>query len=632
MREDDELIEINDFSPGIFSDYHFSSTQTPSETSDGNMYAAMGAATIDGTFRCTADRTGSLVPLPKLVAGKRTNILPTTANAAANFLSGIRANFLMDAYVRGEMFVYGEQPAVDGKDRAGVYTMYGMPYEVGTEGTDFWTVIAQLHRLFDGATDQHDLMWAKCTASMAAFTTSTIQIGAGNFIPFSVRNSIEDARTSDCVAWVAFGAPGYAANAGAWKTGIMPAGDLAITTYDLFTNTTYPGSHRRVLGIFPDPKAATDTRSGFLGGTHLGPTDPTFSDCCHLVAHQGRMVGLTRTQKATGRNAVGSDTWGIISESVVYSPIQDFYGDLGFGCFETAQFGEEKPFRSGVTASITADEIIFIKDREGAVLVRGDLDNPTVVQMPYVESTHGVYSIPAKTNFGLVYGTLNGVYVWEGGESSRHISPQLDGFFWNHDTTLEYLGNRGRFAWWNPWVIVPNNFIFDSRTESWWRIDTPANTSVACSVADVSNRSNRAYLFPYKLDRDDSPQWWTADPHVLADTYSWRSQPLVQSRKRVITFHEIHLTVTPASAAMGSVTITLTGLDKNGVPVAPVATVFTLAANNNPQMLHKDIAVNFQATNVQVRIEANSNNASVAAPKVHSVSLAVANRARVAKG
>jgi len=106
----------------------------------------------------------------------------------------------------------------------------------------------------------------------------------------------------------------------------------------------------------------------------------------------------------------------------------------------------------------------------------------------------------------------------------------------------------------------------------------------------------------------------------------------VQSRKRVITFQEIHITATPASTNAGSVTVTLTGLDKNGVPVTPVATVFTLAANNNPQMLHKDIAVNFQATNVQVRIEANSNSASVAAPKVHSVSMAVAGRARVAKG
>jgi hypothetical protein len=82
MREDAEFIEINDFSPGIFSDYHYSSTQTPPETSDGNLYAAAGAATIDGTFRCTADRTGSLTPLPKLVAGKRTNILPTAGNAA----------------------------------------------------------------------------------------------------------------------------------------------------------------------------------------------------------------------------------------------------------------------------------------------------------------------------------------------------------------------------------------------------------------------------------------------------------------------------------------------------------------------------------------------------------------------
>jgi hypothetical protein len=631
MREEAQFIDINDFTPGIFSDYHYGSGRSLVETQEGSIFAGNGAATVDDTARCCADRTGALVPLPKLVVGKTSNILPTADNDSGNFLTGVHANFLLDAYVRGDMFVYGDQQAADA-DRAGVYTMYGFPYEVGTEGTEYWTVIAQLHRLFDSSSAQHDLMWAKCTQSMASFTAATVQIGCGNFIPFRVRNSIEDARTADCVAWVAFGSPGYQTDAGAWKTGTLTATDLTLTDYDTYTDSTYPGSHRRIIGIFPNPKDVNATDSGFLGGTHDGPVDETFPDACYLVAHQGRMVATTRTQKQTGELTGGSEEWGIISESVTYSPIQDFYGDLGFGCFETAQFGEEKPFRSGAVASITADEIIFIKDREGAVLVRGDLDNPTVVQLPYVESTHGVYSIPAKTNFGLVYGTANGVYVWEGGEGSRHLSAQLEGFFWNHAGDLQYLGNRGRFGWWNPWVVVPNNFIYDSRTESWWRLDSPENTNVACNVADVVNSSNRLYLFPHKLDGDASPMWYTAKPDVLADTYTWQSQPLVESRTRVMSVHEIHLLATPASNDQPTIAITLSGFDKNGVAVTPVTTTFTLAANTKPQMLHKDVVTNFQATHIQVKIVANSQDTTEPAPKVHSVSLATGTRARVAKG
>lgn len=631
MREDAQFIEITDFSPGIFSDYHYGSGRTVAETQEGSLFAGNGAATVENTARCCADRTGALVPLPKLVVGKTTNRLPTAGNGSGQYLSGVHANYLLDAYVRGEMFVFGDQQAAD-TDRAGIYTMYGFPYEVGSEGTEYWTVIAQLHRLFDSSSAQHDLMWAKGLNSMAAFTASTLQLGAGNFIPFRVRNSIEDARTGDCVAWVAYAAPGYEAAAGTWKTGALAAADLGLTDYDTYTDSVYPGNHRRVIGIHPKPPiTSASASSGFLGGSHGGPTEETMPDAIHLVAHQGRMVAITRTQKFSGKVSDSSELWGIISESVTYSPVQDFYGDLGFGCFETAQFGEEKPFRSGVVASITADEIIFIKDREGAILVRGDLDNPTVVQLPYVESTHGAYSIPAKTNFGLVYGTANGVYVWEGGESSRHISPQIEGWFWNHDTTLNYLGNRGRFAWWNPWVVVPNNFIYDSRTESWWRLDSPANTTVSCNVADVVNSGNRLYLFPHKLSQNAAPMWYTAAPDVLADTYTWQSQPLVETRARVVTVQEVHILATPASTTAATITVTLTGYAANGTPVTPVVTTFTLAANRNPQMLHKDVVTNFQATHVTVQITANANNTGVPAPKIHSVSLATAGRARVAK-
>jgi hypothetical protein len=630
MRENAQMIELADFSPGIFSEYDGSGVGI-SETQEGNIVGVNGAATIDETARCTSDGTGALVPLPKLVLGKASNIKPTADNDSGNFLSGVHANFLMDGYVRGDMFVFGDQAAADGDERAGVYTMYGFPYEVGSEGTEYWTVLAQLHRMFDSSTAQHDLMWGKCTTSMAAFTASTVQLGAGNFTPFRVRNSVEDATTIDAVAWVAYGAPGYQSGGSAWKTGTLTATDLTLTDYDTYTNSTYPGSHGRIIGIFPNPTDVNGTDSGFLGGTHGGTADPALTDAIHVVSHQGRLVSVTRSLKQTGELTGGSEEWGIVSESVAYSPIQDFYGELGFGCFETAQFGEEKPFRTGTVASITADEIIFIKDAEGAILVRGDMDNPTVVQLPYVESTHGAYSVPAKSNFGLVYGTSNGVYVWEGGESSRKLSDQLEGWFWNHDTTLTYLGNRGRFGWWNPWVVVPNNFVYDSRTQGWWRLDTPANTNVALSAASINSVTNTLYAFPYKLDGDASPMWYTATPDVLADTYTWQSQPLVESRTRVITVQEIHLMVTPESNDAGSVAITLNGYDADGVAVTPVTTTFTLNANTNTQMLHKDVVTNFQATHVQVKIVADANDTSTPAPKVHKVSLATAQRARIGK-
>lgn len=630
MRENAEYIEINDFTPGIYSDYHYDSGATPAETSEGNILQ-FGAATVDDTYRCHADKSGALAPLPKLTAGKTQGILPTASNASDRY-SG-HASYLMDGMVRGANYVQTEQPAVVA-DRAAVFVMYGQWYKPTGDANFKWLAIAQLHRLFEGtaSTDQQDLMWAKCSEQV---NTNT-HIGAGNFMHYRVRESVTDASTQDCTAWVAYGAPGYGYVPGAWTTGAIPAGELTLTDFDTWTGTEYPGEYQRVIGIYPDPRNATVTsNSGFLDSSYDGIVGEAFADCCLMVGHQGRMVGVTRAPKQRGSKplSLGADSYYLIGEAAVYSPVQDFYGTLGFGCFETLQFAEEKPYRTGAVSSISADEIIFIKDRGGAVLIRGDLDNPTVVQLPYVESTQGARCLPATTNFGLVYGTSNGIYLWEGGETARHLSPQIDGWFWNHDTTLEYLGNRGRFAWWNPFVCVPNNYLYDSIGQGWWRLEDPALTSWAFSAYDVADITNTLYAFPYKLTSTSaSVMWYTANPAILSDTYSWKSQPLAQSRNRVMTLQEVHLFVTPSSTTPATITITLTAIDKNGAEVTPVVTTFTTTGNTNPQMLHKDLVTNIQGTHIQVKIEANSNLSSAPAPKIHSVKFATAPRARVAKG
>lgn len=624
MAAPTEFIEINNFTPGIFADYHHGDGITPTETNDGNILVP-GAAVIDDTYRCCADRSGALVPLPKLRKGRVSAVLPTADNDAAHFPTGHLANYLMDGYVRGDMFVYDDL-APETPDRAGVYTMYGFPYKVAGDANFQWTMIAQLTREFD-ASGFHDLMWARSAESLDALSAANMQLGSGNFIPFRTRPAMTEP-TLECVVWVAAPSPGYNNNYGLLKTGTIPAGELSLTTFDAYTDSIYPGAYQRVIGIHPNPGNPAGAMSQFLDSTHGAVGGMLFDYAVHLVGHQGRMVALTREPKPAGA-ALITDNWGIISEQVKYGPVQDFFGQLGFSCFETAQWGEEKPYRSGVVASITADEILFIRDRGGAILVRGDLDAPTVVQLPYVESTHGARSIPAHTNFGLVYGTSNGVYVWEGGETSRMISDQLEGWFWNHDPALNYLGNRGRFGWWNPWVCAPNNFLYDSRSKSWWRLDSPANTGVSLSAYDVSDQTNTLYAFPHKLSAANDTMWWKADPQTLADTYSWRSQPIVQPRDRMMTVQEVHLLVSPASTAKATVKITLTGIGQDGTAVTPVAVNFECKANTNPQMLKRDVAMNFHATHVQVLIETNSKNTSVPAPKIHSVRLGVGSRSRI---
>ena len=126
--------------------------------------------------------TGALVPLPELTSGKTSEPLPTGDNADTQYhLSGTEAvSYLMDGIVRGDMFIQGDENAED-VDRAGVFIMYGQSwYNTGQSSIYNWTVIAQLHRLFESTTDKHDILWARFNESMNA--TSPIQIGAGNFV------------------------------------------------------------------------------------------------------------------------------------------------------------------------------------------------------------------------------------------------------------------------------------------------------------------------------------------------------------------------------------------------------------------------------------------------------------------
>src|SRR5690606_11500223 len=70
MADPEDYIEIADFSPGIWSDIHASdNSSSPPEMGDGirGFLPVNGAATIENTWQCHADKTGALVPLPTIV-------------------------------------------------------------------------------------------------------------------------------------------------------------------------------------------------------------------------------------------------------------------------------------------------------------------------------------------------------------------------------------------------------------------------------------------------------------------------------------------------------------------------------------------------------------------------------------
>lgn len=254
-----------------------------------------------------------------------------------------------------------------------------------------------------------------------------------------------------------------------------------------------------------------------------GPINPYM-----VIAHQGRIVILDARRTmgilASTSNAIDH---GFLDDLLFYSnyglPTQDFVTpalttDRGVA---NAAYGEYPqvtmlPYNKllvaedvisgvGTVGVVTIDQLLLVKHFGGGALVSGDLDNPTIHRLPYIEPTRGVVCKGAHTPIGFVYGSDNGIFIWQGGDDTKKLSPQLDGFFWNHTDgsfAETYAGSRGRMAYWNGLICVPNNYVYDIERESWWRFQVkdllPASSAIApYNCYDVDER-NVLYAFPYR--------------------------------------------------------------------------------------------------------------------------------------
>lgn len=257
-----------------------------------------------------------------------------------------------------------------------------------------------------------------------------------------------------------------------------------------------------------------------------GPINPYL-----ILPHQGRIIMPDRRRSAPHIATSGVDLdYGSVDDLVWYSdyalPTQDFLPiplatdrgktNVTYGPFpvttQTPYYpmlvAEDQPSIFGVIGVVTIDQLLLIKHAGGGALVSGDLDNPTHQRLPHIESTGGLIHKGTHTPIGFCYGSPNGIFVWQGGNESTRISPQLDGFFWDHTdgTPAEsYAGARGRFAYWDGYILAPNNYIFDIEAQSWWRLKVASLAPIRAQTApyncyDTGQDEIRRtlYAFPYR--------------------------------------------------------------------------------------------------------------------------------------
>jgi hypothetical protein len=231
-----------------------------------------------------------------------------------------------------------------------------------------------------------------------------------------------------------------------------------------------------------------------------------------------------------------------------------------------------------------------------------------------------------------VYGSQHGVFVYDGGQVTKKLSTQLEGFFWDHAPQLNYSGHRGRFGWWQPWVLAPNGFAYDTRSNGWWRLDDPS-THLPYSAYAVTSKG-QMLAFPHAIDQSNSVLYNWANTSQLADKWSWKSQPMVQTRDRTFKVRDVQILATNSVATETTVTVTITGFDDRGATVTMPALTFTLNATSpdRPQLMTLDVqTATTSLTYLQVKVVANNPVSTQPAPKLHSISLGVVESNPIAK-
>ena len=642
MGQPKTYIEISNFGPGIFADLHGETGATATRkatnlTSIG--LDADGAAVVDGTFGCIADGTGALVPLPAPTAVTQSawDVFPLDSDAdlADNQF------YVLDARIVSYV-VDDDHDALSEADM--LFVLFGAFVD-----PDGGTAYAQV---VWGCLMGLDFDYYKCiyynryAPSVTPSPTSAIM--SGNVAPL---RQVEGARDADgFVRYDIYAvqnsvffmvSPARDGSVGDdntnWATGTIPADEQAITSYAADTSqTVYPesvdGLFSGVIGIFPDPLDLNSFFPRFIGGLNALPG-------FFATAHQGRAVMASLLSRGFGSGL------NVVLDRVTFSPVYNAALGTAIVDPDITQFpidytssiaGDENTSPIGTMGTIQASELFVVKHGRGGVLMRGDMDNFEAVALPYVESTYGIVSHGVGTPLGFVYGSRTGVYVWNGGQVSESLSPQLVGFFWQHQDDIPYVGNQGRFAYWQPYLCVPNSFIYDTNAKSWWKLEDTENVR-PYNVYDVSALNGKLYAIRWGVDAGDKLDVDVYDPDVLRSSWSWRSQPIISTLERQYTIETVEITATTAFpwTADASVTVTLTGFDLNGNLIATRPMIFTLndageygTSIQEAQVpsTDDDTQGTFTARYVQVLVAATATG--VPAPKLHKLRLGVTERTR----
>lgn len=368
------------------------------------------------------------------------------------------------------------------------------------------------------------------------------------------------------------------------------------------------GGFEKFVTAFPDPTDATTAAAN-------SPKDLSTSRYGTVVGHQGRVVLLEANAYEHG-NPPGATGAVPTNELVSFTDANsDVIGT------QKQVFMAEFPNGYGAYGSISAGELFLVKQQGGAVDAQGDISYPQLIRLPGVVSTGNVSGRGCSSPVGFVYGTSeNGVWLWRGADTSEKISQQLEDDFHINTEAGAHNNERIFFAEWADWVLVSNNWLWDTQSGSWWRIEDPDSYRflhwsrgfnsnwMYGAVAQVDSGASRVFAWAFKRNEAASSWSWKSHPMLLDDN------DLEADVRQVVLM------------AQGAGTVTVTLANESG----DVDTLtFTLTDATKPVRLRQDAHTHGQW--VTVKIEA-AHTSTGAAPIVYKVKLGWQSRQHLAGG
>ena len=509
MPDQLHYLDVTDFRPGIVSDYR-------APVSAGITQDLPPGTAAEGTVRCIALTTGALAPLPALSA-TLTADLPTVTLAGS---------VTPAVYKPIGLWSLGPMWKNDG-------------VAVPTQSADFQDEIHVAYEFISTAAGvfHRNLIWAVIKAYMPTIPSPTTITKTGasyasapnlTISSRGMSHTITRARDAD------FEYPGYPCVFTEWAD--TPPYQTGDAVWYVWPNPTIAGLPTDT----PYSQAVTFNGNGIY--------------CATVIGHQGRVIFLLDSKFDHGLNGqfLSNEQFGATDPPNSLPPTNNFASPFAPTLTPIFSLDPQQPGGYGSWGSISFGELMLIKRAGGALHVLGDIlgTNTLVTRMAGVTPTGNLTNRASQTPNGLVYCVDNdGAYIWNGDNVSHKVSKLADRFYDRTDGNPS-AGIFIRHAPWGDWVVFPNNWLYDTLTDSWWQLEAPA-TYTSVMVAE----SMAATRLLYTVAADNTGQVSVFDRLQPASTYVWVSHPIQVTEQTLIDVLDVEVGVSHNASILGEVDV-----------------------------------------------------------------------------